>query len=59
MGKIVSKIKNSIGSISWPSKKEVVSDTIFTIIVAAVFSTLILLWTGCIDTLVDWIVSFF
>lgn len=57
--KLIGKLKHSVNGIHWPSKREVVSDTLFTVSVATVLSLMIVGWAYLIDCVVNWAVSLF
>ena len=56
MANIIKKAKVTLKEIHWPTKKEVIMDTLFTVIVTIILSLVILLWTSSIDAIVNWIV---
>lgn len=58
MANLIKKAKASIGKIHWPSAKEIVIDTAFTVIVASVLAVLISLWLSGIEIIVNWAMSF-
>ena len=53
------KAKNSIKEIRWPSKKEVLSDTVITVLTTAILSSLISVWVLGIETVVNFVISLF
>jgi preprotein translocase subunit SecE len=57
MAKLIKKTKSSIGKIHWPSAKETVGDTAFTVIVASVLAVVISLWLSGIEIMVNWVMS--
>ena len=59
MRNLIVKIKNSIGGIHWPSMKEIVSDTLFTVSTTAILAILVSGWMHVIEIVVDWAVSLF
>lgn len=52
MGNIFSKIKAAVSGIHWPSKKEVIRDTIYVMCTTVVLSLLIMGWTTLIDLVI-------
>lgn len=59
MGKLFNKAKKTVGDIHWPRVKEVVSDTLFTVSVTTILSLMISVWTGAIERIVNFVISFF
>jgi preprotein translocase SecE subunit len=57
MANIIRKTKIILKEINWPTKKEVITDTLFTLGVTVVLSLLILLWTSGIDKMINWIIG--
>lgn len=55
MANVINKIK----SIHWPTKRETLCDTVFTLVVVTVLSTLTLAWVSGIEFVINWIVSLF
>ena len=56
--KFFQKVKSYAKELSWPSANESFKDTTFVVISTAILSIAILLWTGCIENIVDWVLSF-
>ena len=52
MTKIIQKIKASTKGIHWPSKKEILTDTVFVMSVATTLSLLIVGWTSVVDLII-------
>lgn len=59
MTKIINKAKDSVSRIHWPSFKELVRDTTFTVVVGSALALLISLWTSAIEIVVDWVMKLF
>ena len=59
MKNVIIKAKNAIKEIKWPSKKEVFSDTVLTVVTSAVLSVMIYVWVMGIETIVNFIISAF
>lgn len=59
MAKFIGKIKNSVSGIHWPSRKEIVSDTLFTVMTTVVLVLLVYGWTSGIEHIMNWVVSLF
>ena len=57
--KFFQKIKSYSKELSWPSAKESFKDTTFVVIATAILSVAVLLWTNCIEKVVDWVLSIF
>jgi len=56
---MLSKIKNTVREIHWPSRKELIGDTIFTIVTTIILSLTVSMWTTGIEYIVDWVISLF
>ena len=52
MSKLIQKFKATVSNIHWPSKEEVVKDTVYVMVTATVLSFLILGWTTVIDLVI-------
>lgn len=59
MAKMFQKIKSSIGKIHWPSIKEVLGDTTFTVVVGTALAIMISLWISGIEIVVNWVMLLF
>ena len=59
MQKFMSKLKGNLKGVRWPNTKEIVGDTMMTVIVTILLSLLILAWQTGIDFVVDWVISLF
>ena len=57
MKKILNSIKNMFKGIIWPTPKEVIKDTWFTVLSAAVLSCVIWIWVTGIDLIINFIIS--
>lgn len=55
----MSKLKGNLKGVRWPNTKEIVGDTMMTVIVTILLSLLILAWQTGIDFVVDWVISLF
>ena len=52
INKLVRKFKATVSNIHWPSKEEVVRDTVYVMVTTAILSLLILGWTTGIDAII-------
>ena len=59
MFNLFKKAKSSINKIHWPHIKEIVSETVFSVIVATVLAVMVALWTSGIESVVNWIMLLF
>lgn len=59
MANLIAKIKNSAHGIHWPSRKEIVSDTLITVSTSVVLALLLYGWNSAIEQVMSWAVSLF
>lgn len=59
VNKMIKKIKSNIKEIHWPTKKEVVVDTVFTLLSTTILTVLIMFWTMGIDKIVQLVLDIF
>ena len=57
--KVFGKIKQVVNNLHWPSFKEVVANTSFTVIVTTILALAVSGWVFCVEYIVDWVVSLF
>ena len=58
----MSKLKKffkPVKGIHWPTKKQILADTIFTMVVAGGLTGLIFVWTRCLEEIVAWAANWF
>jgi preprotein translocase SecE subunit len=59
MGKLIRRSLNSIKGVHWPTRKEVIFDTLLTVCTTAVLAVMVGAWTHAIEYIVDLVVSLF
>lgn len=57
MKKKLTQLKQNLTSIHWPPRKELLRDTAVCVIVSAVLSTLLALWSSAIEIIVNFVVT--
>ena len=53
----IQQLKQTLASIHWPTRPELIKDTTICEVTSAILATLISLWSGCIEIIVNFVIE--